>query len=178
MRRRPHVFTREDGVPVHCGGDRFRVAPHYRNVLHGDRGEPLVLLRGTIVEVPTRLEVLGKGQPHTPGAVLPEVAPATGEIGVTPGGHINKGMRMLMMGGVVSRVQPACRASLMVHVENFPLGRERFLPAVWEWSVEVSSGSVLIGGHSVMVGKMGGRGRRAGGKLGHHGLLLVHRDLH
>lgn len=124
--------------------------------------------------------MLGERHPRSPGAVLPEMPPGSpaGEIRVAAPSHVHQRMGVLVVRGVVPGVQPARRAGLVIHVKYFPLGSERFLPAVWKWSVEVRP-AVLIGGHPGVVGVEGRGGRGAGGELSHHGgLLLVHGDVH
>ena len=74
-------------------------------------------------------------------------------------------------------MKPAGRSGLVVDVKYLSLGRERLFPAVGEGGVEVGS-AVLVGRHAVMWGKVGSRGRGAGGELRHHLLLRVHGEMH
>ena len=83
------MFAGENGIPVHRSGwDRLRF-PHDWHVVHGDRGEPLMLLWRATVEVSAGLEVLGEGHAW---AVLTKMAAGAGTGKVGMAGHVHEGV--------------------------------------------------------------------------------------
>ena len=83
------------------------------------------------MELSAGLEVLRQSHPtDSPGASLPKPTAREIRVGdVHLAGHVDERVRVLVVGRGDSRMQPAGRASLVVHIVNLTLGGEGFLPA-------------------------------------------------